>query len=60
MHLNRQSGMIFACSLFIFDVISSVVGSHFFQFCHDYWFNAHAMTIGSVVIDKFRGHLTEG
>ena len=28
-HLNRQSGMIFACSLCIFDVISSVGGSHF-------------------------------
>ena len=31
-----------------------------FQFCHDYWFNAHAVTIGSVFIYKFRGHLTEG
>ena len=28
-HLNRQSGMIFACSLCMFDAISSVGGSHF-------------------------------
>ena len=49
-HLNRQSGMIFACSLCIFDVISSIGGSLFFLFllwllvqcsCSDYWFNAH-------------------
>ena len=52
--------MIFVCSLCIFDVISCVGGSHFFQFCHDYGFNAHAVTIGSMFIDKFRGHLTEG
>ena len=62
LHLNRQSGMIFACSLCIFDVtcISSVGGSHCFQFCHDYLFNAHAVTIGSMFIYKFRRHLTEG
>ena len=52
--------MIFACSLCIFDVISSIGGSHFFQFCDDYWFSAHAVTIGSMFIYKFRGHLTEG
>ena len=40
-HLNRQSGMIFACSLCTFDVVSSVGGSHFFN---------SAMTIGSVLM----------
>ena len=50
--------MVFACSLCIFDVISSIGGSHFWG--HDYWFNAHAVTIGSMFIYNFRGHLTEG
>ena len=31
-----------------------------FQFSRDYWFSAHAVTIGSMFIYKFRGHLTEG
>ena len=31
-----------------------------FQFCHYYWFNASAVSIGSMFIYKFRGHLTVG
>ena len=62
--LNRQSGMIYACSSCIFDVNSRVSDSHFFPFffffCCDYWFSAHAVTIGSMLIYKFWGHLTEG
>ena len=57
--------MIFACSSCIFDVISSVGGGHFFLFFFFFffavtWLNAHAVTIGSVLIYKFWGHLSEG
>ena len=49
--------MIFACSLCIFDVISSVGGSHISILP---WLLVHAVTIGSMFIYKFSGHLTEG
>ena len=49
--LNRQSGMILACSSGVFDFISSVGGCHLFPIAVtigsmlicDYWFNAHAL-----------------
>ena len=54
-HLNRQSGVILASSSLIFDVISSNDGGHFsnIYYCCDYWFNAHAVTIGSMRIYEF-------
>ena len=53
-HLNRQSGMILASSLLIFDVISCDDGVIFpIYIIAVTWFNAHAVTIGSVHIYKF-------
>ena len=52
LHLNRQSDMIFACSLCIFLMLFLALVAAIFQFCRDCWFNAHAVTIGSMFIYK--------
>ena len=49
--------MIFACIHAFLMLFLALVAP---IFSCDYWFNAHAVTIGSMLIYKFWGYLTEG